>query len=69
MIRSEDFSWASWGVNENGGSANRPDKIATGINACKRWQAMDGTVVDTRKIIHTEFRHFADALKFTLSLN
>ena len=35
----------------------------------KRWQVMDGTVVDARKIIHTEFRHFADALKFALSLN
>ena len=35
----------------------------------KRWQVMDGTVVDGRKIIHTEFGHFADALKFALSLN
>ena len=36
---------------------------------CKCWQVMDGTVVDARKIIHTEFRHFADSLKFALSLN
>ena len=32
-------------------------------------QAMDGTVVDGRKIFHTEFGRFADALKFALSLN
>ena len=33
------------------------------------WQVMDGTVADGRKIIHTEFRRFTDALKFALSLN
>ena len=35
----------------------------------KRWQVMNSTVVDDRKIIHTELRHFAHALKFALSLN
>ena len=35
----------------------------------KYLQVMDGTVVDDRKIIHTEFGRFADALEFALSLN
>jgi len=34
MIRSEDFGLGNiGGVNENGGSANRPDITAAGINA------------------------------------
>ena len=39
------------------------------LHSCKRWQVMNGTVVDARKVIHTEFKHFADALKFALSLD
>ena len=39
-----------------------------GIAWSKYLQAMDGTVVDGRKIFHTEFGRFADALKFALSL-
>ena len=29
---------------------------------------MNSTVVDDRKVIHTELRHFAHTLKFALSL-
>ena len=37
-------------------------------SSSKQLQVMDGAVVDGRKIIHTEFGRFADALKFALSL-
>ena len=46
----------------------RPASQRLQTDICKYLQAMDGTVVDGRKIFHTEFGPFADALKFALSL-
>ena len=47
---------------------NKLDRHSQTPILCKYLQAMDGTVVDGRKIFHTEFGRFADALKFALSL-
>ena len=35
----------------------------------KYWEAMNGTVIDDRKKIHTELGHFAHALLFPLNKN